>query len=256
MNKTILASALLLVAGIGSAQAAQISAAGYATTSAPVATTGNNFTMLGKAGGVTGGTNDVSMTWDGTVFNASTDYTGPGSVSNMTLSSPTLFFSYPWVAHDVQVFAPGTFTFDTTLGGGNAETGIQTLTVGAGQLGAHMLFDWGGASATTSCGKANCNIDVSVLWNPNAVFGGSFYAGATNTAGNSATTVWNASSIDGDGNGIMGISMNAGGPFGGFNANFNLQGITPNAVPVPAAVWLLGSGLLGLVGVARRKKTA
>lgn len=27
----------------------------------------------------------------------------------------------------------------------------------------------------------------------------------------------------------------------------------PNPIPVPAAVWLLGSGLLGLVGVARRK---
>ncbi len=26
-----------------------------------------------------------------------------------------------------------------------------------------------------------------------------------------------------------------------------------SAVPVPAAVWLFGSGLLGLVGVARRK---
>jgi hypothetical protein len=30
--------------------------------------------------------------------------------------------------------------------------------------------------------------------------------------------------------------------------------ITVSAVPVPAAVWLFGSGLLGLVGVARRKK--
>ena len=28
----------------------------------------------------------------------------------------------------------------------------------------------------------------------------------------------------------------------------------PAAVPVPAAVWLLGSGLIGLVGVARRKE--
>lgn len=38
-----------------------------------------------------------------------------------------------------------------------------------------------------------------------------------------------------------------------------LQGLflaepSPSAVPVPAAAWLLGSGLLGLVGVARRKK--
>lgn len=31
---------------------------------------------------------------------------------------------------------------------------------------------------------------------------------------------------------------------------------TPVVIPVPAAVWLLGSGLLGLVGVARRKTTA
>jgi hypothetical protein len=29
--------------------------------------------------------------------------------------------------------------------------------------------------------------------------------------------------------------------------------ISPNAVPIPPAVWLFGSGLLGLIGVARRK---
>jgi hypothetical protein len=27
-------------------------------------------------------------------------------------------------------------------------------------------------------------------------------------------------------------------------------------VPIPAAVWLFGSGLLGLIGIARRKKAA
>ena len=32
--------------------------------------------------------------------------------------------------------------------------------------------------------------------------------------------------------------------------------VTGALVPVPAAVWLFGSGLLGLVGIARRKKTA
>jgi hypothetical protein len=29
-----------------------------------------------------------------------------------------------------------------------------------------------------------------------------------------------------------------------------------SAVPIPAAVWLFGSGLLGLIGIARRKKVA
>jgi len=30
----------------------------------------------------------------------------------------------------------------------------------------------------------------------------------------------------------------------------------PTAVPVPAAVWLFGSGLIGLIGIARKRKTA
>jgi hypothetical protein len=51
--------------------------------------------------------------------------------------------------------------------------------------------------------------------------------------------------------------------FGGNAYTVHLEGtytgeieIAPPAVPVPAAVWLFGSGLLGLVGVARRKKAS
>jgi len=35
-----------------------------------------------------------------------------------------------------------------------------------------------------------------------------------------------------------------------------VRGEALSAVPVPAAAWLFGSGLLGLIGVARRKKSA
>ena len=40
-------------------------------------------------------------------------------------------------------------------------------------------------------------------------------------------------------------------------ANLDNRGgmsLSVNAVPIPAAVWLFGSGLIGLIGVARRKK--
>ncbi len=43
--------------------------------------------------------------------------------------------------------------------------------------------------------------------------------------------------------------------FGDVKYRLTLQG-TVTAIPVPAAIWLLGSGLLGLVGVARRKMVA
>lgn len=33
-------------------------------------------------------------------------------------------------------------------------------------------------------------------------------------------------------------------------------GFPPAAIPIPASVWLFGSGLLGLVGIARRRKNA
>jgi len=47
---------------------------------------------------------------------------------------------------------------------------------------------------------------------------------------------------------------NAGGSSGVSNdQQFYLQSLTVNPVPVPAAVWLFGSGLLGLAAAARRK---
>ena len=48
-----------------------------------------------------------------------------------------------------------------------------------------------------------------------------------------------------------GYDMDSGYASGNFNAS--LTAIAPSAVPVPAAVWLFGSGLVGLAGIARRK---
>ena len=48
-----------------------------------------------------------------------------------------------------------------------------------------------------------------------------------------------------------------GGAFNGQTGTYDVSGTGAiSAVPLPAAVWLMGSGLLGLVGVARRRKAA
>ncbi|BAV33887.1 hypothetical protein SCL_1582 [Sulfuricaulis limicola] len=266
MKKSLLVSSLALALGAPAANAALV-----ANVFGPYSwvTDRANFTMLDPTGYMVGGTNDVSMKWDGNAYNASSDYTGPGGAANVTASSTTPFFGMPWSAHDIQVFLPGSYSFDVTAGADPAdfEVGFQNVTVGAGQIGMHMLFDW----------NITKNIDVFVVANQNSVFGsgianssnpsgcafgglatqtnclwdGPGYAGGFPVNKPAGSTVWMLASTDGDGDGVMGISLPAGGPFHGFNANFNAN---MNPIPVPAAVWLFGSGLLGLLGVARRRK--
>lgn len=253
MKKTVMAAAILMAMGSGVASAA------YTPV---VTTTGNNFTMLTATGGNQGGTNDVTFTWDGTLKTAS------NGVANATLSSPTAFAGNVWTAKNVEIFGAGTYSFTTNcLANATAAqcaplpTSV-TLTVGAGQVGAHMLFDW----------STSANIDVIVLWKMNdswfnvagtylsgtTVVKNAFNLGTPNPNSNTKNTVWNGVSIDTnqDADNWNGTKM-IDGPFIGSSANFNLMGVqaTPlvAAVPVPAAAWLLGSGLLGLVGVARRK---
>jgi len=62
--------------------------------------------------------------------------------------------------------------------------------------------------------------------------------------------VYDFVSLDGDGDGHPGIAMYSG-PFLGFSAVFSG---TLTAVPLPAAVWLFGSGLIAIAGLACSRK--
>ena len=155
------------------------------------------------------------------------DNTVTGSIGGGTWSavSSTPFFGFVWTAHGGTTFGPGTYSFATV------EAGTYTgVVVGPNQIGGHILFDW---NTTT-------NIDVVNVWN--------FCSGCGGYTSQDVTAV----SPTGQPNGIRGLEM-IDGAFPGFEANFDFK---VAAVPVPAAVWLFGSGLLGLVGVARRKKAA
>jgi len=58
---------------------------------------------------------------------------------------------------------------------------------------------------------------------------------------------------------VANIPANDISGFGGISYAAHLEGTIsgdlPSAVPVPAAAWLFGSGLMGLIGIARRKKS-
>lgn len=95
-----------------------------------------------------------------------------------------------------------------------------TMTVGPDQLGMQTYIDWGVNT-----------YDVLVVWD-------------IATTGNLTTLT----AIDMDGDGIRGFKM-PNGPFQEFNFVMDVSIETP----VPAAVWLFASGLIGLVGLARRK---
>lgn len=162
---------------------------------------------------------------DGSGATVGTDTTVTGSIGDgaWSVASTTTFFGLNWTAHDGVTFGPGTYTIDTVEGG--SYTGVV---VADGQIGGHILFDWG----------ATKNIDVVNVWDYCPGCGA--YTSTDGPAGNPANP-----------DGIRGYGM-IDGAFPGFNANFDF--VAP--VPVPAAVWLFGSGLVGLVGVARRRRKA
>jgi len=215
-----------------------------------------NFTMLDSNGDVFGGTNDVLFEWDGSTNNDEVDYTNDLNF-NMTIvsSAPWPFFGFVWTAHDIRVFGPGTYSFDTGCtvaeiqatgcpAGSAANSGPTiTMTVGPGQLGAHILFDW----------NVSTNIDVVNVWNQDDVWDtlgatapkNELWTGATGPAPD-PTTTWALVSTDSNGDGVVGSPM-VDGPFQGFYANFNSS---PGATAPPKEPYTgsapdtkIGSGL-------------
>ena len=207
----------------------------------------SNFTMLSSGGGQVGGTNDVKGFWDGTAYNSQTDIPADLTTGspNAVIQSPTKFFGFVWTAATVMVFAPGTYTFtedkNTSTATWDAGGTSHTMTVGAGQLGAHMLFNW----------SSSHNIGVVDVWDKNAKFAPStLWTGALVTADSwsgKSTTAWTLMSglaaDDPAHPNINGQPM-INGPFNGFNANFNLYAVDTGptakddscaAAPAPAS---------------------
>lgn len=92
----------------------------------------------------------------------------------------------------------------------------------------------------------------SGAWNGNAEGVAEITCGVDCTNGDTYNLMYSATVPAGDPSGFGGVAyyLNLAGTISGGDIT------APAVIPVPAAVWLLGSGLIGLVGVARRKKAA
>jgi len=158
-----------------------------------------------------------------------TDPSVSGSVNAAgtgSFNSGVPFFGVPWTASQQAWFdSPGAHTWSGTSASGAYN---YQFTLAAGQVAVGTYFTW------------SVNSDIPVL----AVFD----CGA-GTVGSACTPV------DTDGDGAPGTAMQTP-PFPGQTPAFSGVVSQVSAVPVPAAVWLFGSGLMGLVGVARRRKAA
>jgi cysteine-rich repeat protein len=145
--------------------------------------TSATFTMRSPGGGTVG------------VFPDVTGAIGGGAFS---VASTSPFFGVNWTAHDGTTFGPGTYTISTVEGGT-----YTNLVVGAGQVGGHILFDYG----------PTLDIDVVLVWDVDVAVGVKTY-----TAGDPSVV---APGQPAQPDGIIGTPM-IDGAFPGWNAAFDL----------------------------------
>jgi hypothetical protein len=161
---------------------------------------------------------------DNTVYGI---YDDSGSTT-LSLNTTDPFQGFLWQATGA-VYGPGDWIFETCRLDGSTNCSFPQpiwMTVGTGQWGGHLLLDWSYSN----------NIDVLNVWDV-----------TTNPSGAIILT-----STDPDGDGVLGIPM-VDGPFIAFSWSYDLV-LTPQPIPIPPALWLFGSGLLGLIGISRHKK--
>ena len=188
--------------------------------------TGGNFAMAG-AGGVINPAAFANMSVDGSYDGSAPAITGTeASYSATSIGTFAFGFFGPVAIYTQSTDSAGVGPFPGVTGditGGALSLDLSSWT--AWWNGTD--FNMGPGTRCVTVTATNCSTPLSI--------------DSFNAATGDFTASWD--------------SVVVGGAFNGQLASWAITG-NASAVPVPAAAWLFGSGLLGLVGVARRRKAA
>ncbi|MDH5189854.1 MAG: VPLPA-CTERM sorting domain-containing protein [Gammaproteobacteria bacterium] len=162
----------------------------------------------------------------------------------------------------------------TVAGGEIGFTSFQVDCIGGTIMGdlCQDMTDFSGSNGTTNASETTLNLATRFAslggiptFPANLPFSGNFTTGNVShlSVGNmNGTPVANVGDINGDGIDDYTATYVSINIFGAEWADFqgipyveawNTQILSASPVPVPAAIWLFGSGLIGLAGLARRK---
>lgn len=170
---------------------------------------------------------------------------GTGTISEFSWMDATM-----WVTHDLNLQAVG----DGSGGAGNLIKGDMLYDAyGLFDIPLSVIWDASGFLNTSAytVGQTIANTGATPASDAVASLG-SYQIGSSPFA---TTTLDSVLPLSDDG--IGGIPLTSG-PFKDFSPNIDVTSMTVisvSTVPVPAAVWLFGSGLIGLFGFARRRKS-
>ena len=263
MKKTLVASSIALLLGAGSANAAFLQAG----STGSIYLNSGCFTFGDCAIGGLGNVTDNAIT----VRGAGTGIAGDGRVGtiNFTVGGDGNTLTINSFQQDSYTgTAGGDFALNVNAGNSSgfiSDSGAVSLSME--RFGFPNFFSyldnsiWNVDNSATIAAQGDSTTGVLDVWTTGSDSNWTPGTPATPSASGSGSALtgsagtWTGTVVN---YGNVGAAWTAfdGTPFTEkFNITLNGVAASTPEVPVPAAVWLFGSGLVGLVGVARRKKS-